>query len=254
MLADGTILAPGKDSLEQMVRDLAELPLNFDPGSRWNYSVSTDILGRIIEVISGQPLDRFFAERILGPLGMEDTGFTVPEAKQDRFAACYVKTPKNPLKLMDTGPGTAFSKEQVAILSGGGGLTSTITDYLKFAEMLRGNGASGDVRLLAPKTVEMMTRNSLRGDLASMGQPVFSEVSFDGVGFGLGVSVTLDPGVAKTASTEGDYGWGGMASTMFWVDPALELTAIFFTQLVPSSSYPVRKEMRAMTYSSLTAP
>ena len=254
MLADGTVLAPGQDSLSKMVADLAELPLAFDPGSRWNYGVSTDVLGRVIEVITGQSLDRVFRERVFEPLGMTDTGFKVPEAKQDRLAACYVKTPEDPLKLMDTGPGTAFSEKEVAILSGGGGLCSTIDDYLKFAEMLRRGGEFNGTRLLAPKTVETMTRNGLRGDLASMGQAVFSEVAFDGIGFGLGVAVMLDPGVAKTSGTEGDFGWGGMASTVFWVDPKLEMTTIFFTQLVPSSSYPVRKEMRAMAYSSLTAP
>ena len=251
MLADGTVLAPGKDSLEMMVSDLAELPLGFDPGSRWNYGVSTDVLGRVIEVITGQPLDQVFRERVFEPLGMTDTGFTVPEAKQDRLAACYVKTDDDPMKLMDTGPGTAFSDGSVAILSGGGGLCSTIDDYLKFAEMLRRGGELNGTRLLAPKIIETMTRNAFWGDLTSMGQPVFSEVSYDGIGFGLGVSVMLDPGVAKTSGSEGDFGWGGMASTVFWVDPKLEMTTIFFTQLVPSSSYPVRKEMRAMAYSSL---
>ena len=155
------------------------------------------------------------------------------------------------MKLMDRGQGTAFSDGKVAILSGGGGLCSTVDDYLKFAEMLRRGGEYNGTRLLAPKTVELMTRNGLRGDLTSMGQPVFSEVSYDGVGFGLGVAVMLDPGVAKTAGSEGDFGWGGMASTVFWVDPATEMTCIFFTQLVPSSSYPVRKEIRALAYSSM---
>ena len=251
---DGAPIPPGQDSLEKMVHDLAELPLGFDPGARWNYGVSTDVLGRVIEVITGRPLDQVFRERVLDPLGLDDTGFTVPEAKQDRLAACYVKTDKDPMKLMDRGKGSAFSDGKVAILSGGGGLCSTVDDYLKFAEMLRRGGEYNGTRLLAPKTVEIMTRNGLRGDLTSMGQPVFSEVSYDGVGFGLGVAVMLDPGVAKTAGSEGDYGWGGMASTVFWVDPKTEMTCIFFTQLVPSSSYPVRKEIRSLAYSSLTDP
>lgn len=247
---DGFGPGEGDEDLADMVRQLSDLPLAFEPGSRWNYGVSTDVLGRVVEVITGQSLDRVFAERILGPLGMDDTFFAVPEAKQDRFAHCYIRTPDDPMALMDT-PGGAFAEGAVKIFSGGGGLCSTIDDYLIFAEMLRRNGAHNGTRLLAPKTVELMTRNALGGDLASMGQPVFSEVSFEGIGFGLGVSVTLDPGVAKTLSSEGDYGWGGVASTVFWVDPALEMTTIFFTQLVPSSSYPVRKEIRAMTYSSL---
>lgn len=247
-------VSDGTEDLADMVRLLTELPLQFQPGSRWNYGVSTDVLGRVVEVVSGQPLDRFFAERILGPLGMDDTFFEVPEGKLDRFASCYLKMPDDPLRLLDSGAKSAFAERRVAIHSGGGGLLSTGADYLRFAEMLRGKGALGDVRLLAPKTVEVMTRNALRGDLASMGQPVFAEVSYDGIGFGLGVSVTLDPAIAKAAGSEGDYGWGGMASTVFWVDPVEDLVGMFLTQLVPSSSYPVRKEVRALTYAALTAP
>lgn len=243
-----------KHTLSDTVARLAKLPLGFDPGSRWNYGVSTDVLGRVVEVISGQSLADFFAERILGPLGMTDTAFGVTEDRLDRFAACYVKTDEDPLQLMDTPLKTPYAADRVHLHSGGGGLVSTIDDYLRFAELLRGKGALGDVRLLAPKTVEMMTMNALPGDLASMGQPVFSEVSFDGVGFGLGVSVTLNPGLAKTASSVGDFGWGGMASTMFWVDPAMDMVTIFMTQLVPSSAYPNRKELRAMAYGALTHP
>ncbi|MEM0987645.1 MAG: serine hydrolase domain-containing protein [Pseudomonadota bacterium] len=237
--------------LAAMVSELAQLPLGFQPGARWNYGASTDVLGRVVEVVSGKPLDTFFAEHILGPLEMHDTFFEVPADKADRFTNCYVLTPKDPLRLLDPAAKSPFLAGGVKILSGGGGLLSTGADYLRFAEMLRGGGALGDVRLLAPKTVEVMTRNALRGDLASMGQAVFAEVAFDGIGFGLGVSVTLDPGVAKTVASEGDYGWGGMASTMFWVDPKSELTAMFLTQLVPSSAYPVRKEMRALTYGAM---
>ncbi|MGD1926366.1 MAG: serine hydrolase domain-containing protein [Paracoccaceae bacterium] len=243
-----------RKSLDDTVKRLAELPLGFDPGAQWNYGVSTDVLGRVVEVITGQPLAQVFHDRILGPLGMTDTAFGVPEAKLDRFAACYVKTDEDPLKLMDSPAKTPYHADNVALHSGGGGLVSTIDDYLKFAELLRGKGQLGDVRLVAPRTAELMATNALPGDLASMGQPVFSEVSFDGVGFGLGVSVTINPGLAKTACSMGDFGWGGMASTMFWVDPVLDMVVIFMTQLVPSSSYPNRKELRAMAYSSLTSP
>lgn len=243
-----------RHDLATTVSHLAELPLGFDPGSQWNYGVSTDVVGRVVEVISGMSLAEFLQDRIFDPLGMKDTGFSVGPDRMDRFAACYVKTDENPLKLMDAGPETHYREDRVQLFSGGGGLVSTIDDYLKFAEMLRGRGALGDVLLLAPKTVEMMTTNGLPGDLASMGQPVFSEVSFDGVGFGLGVSVTVNPGLAKTACSMGDYGWGGMASTMFWIDPAMDMVTIFMTQLVPSSSYPARKELRAMAYGALTNP
>ena len=160
------------------------------------------------------------------------------------------------MALADPGHGSRFL--EVRQFSGGGGLVSTAEDYLRFAEMLRARGvlggAGGGTRLLAPKTVEVMTSNALPGDIASMGQPVFSEVPFDGIGFGLGVAVTLDPARAKTLGSRGDFGWGGMASTVFWVDPALELATVFLTQLVPSSSYPLRKELRALVYSSLVAP
>lgn len=243
-----------EEALEATVRRLAELPLCFEPGARWNYGVSTDVLGRVVEVVSGVPLAEFFRERIFEPLGMDDTFFAVPQAKLDRMASCYVKTPELDMKLLERGAETAYAEGGVQQASGGGGLVSTIDDYLRFAEMLRGRGALGDVRLLAPTTVDLMTTNALRGDLAANGQPVFSEVSYDGIGFGLGVSVTLDPGLAKTAGNVGDYGWGGMASTVFWVDPKREMTTIFLTQLVPSSTWPLRKEMRALAYAALVAP
>jgi CubicO group peptidase (beta-lactamase class C family) len=238
--------------LAEAVRRLAALPLAFEPGSRWNYGVSTDVLGRVIEVISGQPLDRFFAERIFAPLGMRDTFFALPADRADRMASSYNRTETNGMALADPGRGSRFVG--VTRFSGGGGLVSTADDYLRFAEMLRCRGALGAARLLAPKTVEVMTSNALPGDIASMGQPVFSEVPFDGIGFGLGVAVTLDPARAKTLGSRGDFGWGGLASTVFWVDPSLELCTVFLTQLVPSSSYPLRKELRALVYSSLTAP
>jgi CubicO group peptidase (beta-lactamase class C family) len=239
-------------ALDETVRRLAELPLGFEPGSRWNYGVSTDVLGRVVEVISGQPLDRFFAERIFAPLGMADTFFAVPAERAGRLAGCYARAEGDGMTLADPGARSRFIGARQ--FSGGGGLVSTAGDYLRFAEMLRGRGALADVRLLAPKTVEVMTSNALPGDIASMGQPVFSEVPFDGIGFGLGVAVTLDPARAKTLASRGDFGWGGMASTVFWVDPALELSLVFLTQLMPSSSYPLRKELRALVYSSLVAP
>ena len=241
-----------RGDLSDTIGRLAELPLAFEPGSRWNYGVSTDVLGRVVEVISGQPLDRFFTGRIFAPLGMRDTFFSVPGDRSERLASCYSRTETDGMALADAGRGSRFLG--VRQFSGGGGLVSTADDYLRFAEMLRGRGALGDARLLAPKTVEVMTSNALPGDIASMGQPVFSEVPFDGIGFGLGVAVTLDPARAKTLGSRGDFGWGGMASTVFWVDPQLDLCAIFLTQLIPSSSYPLRKELRALVYSSLTSP
>ena len=250
----GVNFAAKDGDLAASVKGLAALPLGFEPGTRWNYGVSTDLVGRVIEVISGQPLNHFLARRIFEPLGMKDTAFAVPADKLDRFAACYEKTDRALMALADNSADSAFQEGRVRQYSGGGGLVSTVEDYLAFAEMLRGQGALGSVRLLAPKTVEIMTANALPGDLAAMGQPVFSEVSFEGIGFGLGVAVMLDPARAKTAGSRGDYGWGGLASTLFWVDPATEITAIFLTQLIPSSAYPSRKEMRALVYAALTHP
>lgn len=238
--------------LADTVRRLAGIPLLFEPGSRWNYGVSTDVLGRCVEVISGRPLAEFLAERILGPLGMHDTAFEIAEGKVGRFAACYAKTPDDPMKLMDPAKGSAFGAGRVQQWSGGGGLVGTADDYMKFAEMLRRGGRLGDIRLLSPRTVRVMMSNALPGDLASMGQAVFSEVPFDGIGFGLGGAVMLDPARAKTLGSPGDFGWGGMASTVFFIDPVEEISAIYLTQLAPSSSYPLRKEFRALVYSSLT--
>lgn len=238
--------------LATTVQRLSELPLAFEPGVRWNYGVSTDVIGRVVEVVSGQTLDRFFAERIFGPLGMTDTSFGLSPDKVERMASCYLRTEGDGMSLADSGRKSAYLN--VKQFSGGGGLISTAADYLRFVEMLRGRGTLNDRRLLAPKTVEVMTSNALPGDIASMGQPVFSEVPFDGIGFGLGVSVTLDPARAKTLGSQGDFGWGGMASTAFWVDPALGLSVVFLTQLIPSSSYPLRKELRALVYSSLVEP
>jgi CubicO group peptidase (beta-lactamase class C family) len=238
-------------NLADSVSRLGAMPLAFDPGSRWNYSISTDVLGRVIEVISGQPLDVFFAEHILGPLGMDDTFFAVPDSKIERLASSYTKSPEGGMTLTEDAAGSGFRAGKVRQLSGGGGLVSTVDDYLRFAEMQRRGGALGDVRLLGPRTMALMASNHLPGDLASMGQKVFSEVPFDGIGFGLGGAVMLDPARAQTLGNPGDFGWGGMASTVYWVDPAEDMVVIFVTQLMPSSSYPNRKELRALVYSAL---
>lgn len=242
---------PKAGNLESEVNRLAEMPLKFEPGSRWNYGVSTDVVGRLIEVISGQSLDAFLQETILDPLGMSETYFEVPENMVDRFASCYTPDENSKLKLLEKYDRSAFLKGNVTCLSGGGGLLSTVSDYLKFADMIRCRGKSGDNQILGSRTVDFITSNHMPGDLASMGQPVFSEVSFEGVGFGLGGWVMLEPTKAQMMGSPGDFGWGGMASTVFWVDPLEDLTVIFATQLVPSSFYPLRKELRALVYQSM---
>ena len=230
----------------------AGLPLLFQPGAEWNYSHATDVLGRVVEVASGQSLDDFFRERILGPLGMVDTRFWVPEADHDRLAALYAMAPGLPGPVRyDVLGGVALAEP--TLLSGGGGLVSTIADYHRFAEMLRLGGELDGRRLLGARTVRYMAQNHLPGglDLERFGRPLFAETTFSGVGFGLGFSVLLDPAANRTLGNRGEFGWGGAASTAFWVDPIDELVAIFMTQLVPSSTYPIRSELRQLVYQAL---
>ncbi|MBW2591995.1 MAG: beta-lactamase family protein [Deltaproteobacteria bacterium] len=243
---------PKDGPLEAIVNRLAKIPLEFQPGSRWEYSVSFDVLGRLVEVISGKSLDIFLKENIFDPLGMIDTGFYVPESKLDRFVSLYERTQKSTLSLMESPEDTPLA-DAVETLSGGGGLTSTLEDYFHFTEMLRKKGEWDGQRLLGRKTVEFMTCNHLPGDLADMGQPTFCETTYEGIGFGLGMSVVLDPAKAKIVGTAGEYAWGGYAGTAFWIDPVEDLTVIFLTQLIPSSAYPIRRELRVLTYQALIA-
>ncbi len=228
---------------------LAGTPLLFQPGSRWHYSVATDIVGRIVEVVSGKPLDRFFADNILEPLEMNDTSFVVPSSKMGRLGACYAHDPKGGMPVFATG----FGEGEVDTLSGGGGLISTGRDYLRFAEMLRRGGALGDVRVLSRHTVSLMTSNHLPGgvDLATLGPSAWCETSFTGVGFGLGLAISLNPAQSMLSGSVGDFSWGGMASTYFWCDPKEELSVVFLTQLLPSSTWPSRKELRALVYQAI---
>jgi CubicO group peptidase (beta-lactamase class C family) len=236
--------------LEEVVDRLAQIPLEFQPGQRWNYGVSFDVLGRVVEVVSGKPLDAFFKQNIFEPLGMKDTGFAVPKDKLDRFAALYERSDENDLMLLES-PQTSVMIDTVETFSGGGGLVSTLGDYFRFTELLRRKGELDGTRLLGRKTVEYMTCNHLPGDLADMGQPTFNETSYEGIGFGLGVSVMLNPAKAKVMGTPGEYAWGGYASTAFWIDPEEDMTVIFLTQLIPSSAYPIRRELRVLTYQAL---
>lgn len=240
-------------STAEFMNRLAQMPLQFHPGTRWNYSMSTDVLGHLVEVISGMALDEFFRTRIFDPLGMIDTGFSIPARDADRLTTNYSRRKDGSLHVADA-PKTSRYLKQRAFLSGGGGLASTAADYLRFSSMLLNKGELDGARLLGRKTVDYMTCNHLPsgGDLTSMGQPVFSETSYDGIGFGLGFSVMLDPAKAQVVGTPGEYAWGGMASTMFWVDPREEMIGMLLTQLMPSSSYPLRREMKVLSYQALT--
>ena len=241
---------PNRRTLSEAVSALSGAPLTHQPGARWTYSVSFDVLGRLVEVISGQGLDRYFEDNILSVLGMTDTGFHVPEGKYDRFASLYEPGPEAGIVLNDAAGESSYLKPP-RLCSGGGGLVSTAGDYLRFTEMLRHKGAFDGGRLLGRKTVELMTANHLPGDMAAMGQPRFGESTFEGIGFGFGVSVMLDPARAQILGTPGEYAWGGAASTAFWTDPAEDMTVIFLTQLMPSDAYPLRRELRVLTYQAL---
>jgi CubicO group peptidase (beta-lactamase class C family) len=251
-LLDAEFFPPEGVTLAQAVQRWAAIPLLFQPGTGWNYGVSTDVLGRVVEVVSGMPLDRFFAERITGPLGMVDTAFTVPAAKGDRLAGLYVtaKPGQQPIRRDDFTPDP---RGPITFLAGGAGLVSTTADYLRFTRMLLGRGELDGVRLLGGRTVEFMTRNHLPGnaDIPSIGQPTSAQDAFEGVGFGLGFSVLIDPVRNEILGSPGEYAWGGLASTTFWVDPVERITVVFMTQLVPSSTYPIRSELRTLVYSSL---
>jgi CubicO group peptidase (beta-lactamase class C family) len=239
-------------TLRDMVETLAELPLEFSPGTRWNYSVSTDVVGYLIEVISGQRLDAYLREHVLEPLDMRDTSFVIADAQVPRFAANYERHGDGTLKLIDD-PHQSLYRD-CSLFSGGGGLVSTAPDYFRFTAMLRNRGELDGVRVLGRKTVELMTMNHLPGgqDLTELAQAgMFTETAYGGVGFGLGFSVMQSPARAQVLGTSGEYAWGGAASTAFWIDPAEDLIVIFMTQLMPSSSYPLRRELRVLTYAAL---
>ena len=240
-------------TLADMIQKLGKLPLHCDPGSRWIYGISTDLVGYLCEVIAGMPFDRFLEERILGPLGMSDTGFGVPASKVERFCALYAPTEGTPRYTLADDPRDSGYIRTRTYFSGAGGLVSTAADYLKFCRMLLNGGELDGVRILGPRTLELMTLNHLPGskDLATMAQNA-GETSREGQGFGLGFAVLLDPAVAQIIGTPGEYYWGGAASTAFFVNPKEELIMLFLTQLRPSSTYPIRRELRATIYSAIT--
>jgi CubicO group peptidase (beta-lactamase class C family) len=239
-------------NLEALCDQLAALPLLFQPGREWNYSMGLDVLGRVIEVVTGQSLDVVLKERLLDPLGMHDTGWFATDEQQPRLAMLYGANPADRTRVRLEAGAAGATKPPQAFM-GGGGLVGTAADYLRFAEMLRRGGELDGRRYLAPRTVRMMTSNHLPGggDLTAVGRPLFAETTFDGVGFGLGVSVTLDPVTAKVPGNPGDFAWGGAASTAFWVDPVDDLTVQFFTQLLPSSTHPIRSQLKQLVYQAI---
>jgi CubicO group peptidase (beta-lactamase class C family) len=248
-VSDGLTVTPM--TLEEAIDKLAAQPLVSQPGAAWNYSLSTDVLGRVVEVASGKPYDVFLRERIFTPLGMTDTGFVVSDAKWPRFATVYapdgasgIRPMKDPESFGNTVMSPiAYYKPPKQYFSGGAGLTSTARDYARFALMLLGGGALDNVRLLSPKSIELMTANHT-SDLPGGG------LLGPGAGFGLGFSVTTDIAATQALGSAGMYGWSGIYGTFFWVDPKERLVAIMMVQRYPGS--PVANVFQPMVYQAIT--
>ncbi len=241
-------------TLDDLIDRLRELPLLCDPGSAWNYGLSTDVVGYLCQVIGNRRLDEFLAERIFLPLGMKDTGFSVAPSQAHRLAAGYrFGEGDEPAYVLNDAPATSRFARPATYHSGAGGLVSTAADYQRFCKMLANGGELDGARILGPRTLRFMTLNHLPGgrDLAALSSDGPTETAREGVGFGLGFAVLLDPRLSQTIGTPGEYYWGGAHSTAFFISPADELIALFLTQLTPSSSYPVRRELRAAVYGAL---
>jgi CubicO group peptidase (beta-lactamase class C family) len=239
------------ETLRTFVERLASVPLAYDPGDRWMYSYSTDVCGYLVEAISGKPFDQYLQETIFDPLGMVDTAFMVAPEKAHRLSANYMRQPDKTMLLIDAPASSTYLREPT-FFSGGGGLTSTTADYLRFAEMLRRGGELDGVRILGSRTLELMTQNHLPNgvSLASAAVGLFSEAKYEGTGFGLGFAMTIDQ-VAAGLPCEGEFFWGGAASTYFWVDPKEDLLAIFMTQLMPSTTFDFRGQLKDIVYSAI---
>ncbi len=244
-LYDQANLFDSEISLQEMVRRIAELPLAHQPGQGWRYSLATDVVGRLVEVISGFSLDEFMDREIFGPLGMEDTGYSIAPEKIDRFATLYGKTEKGDLELLDTAVGGEYS--EVKLFSGGHGLISTAQDYLRFAQLLLNGGELEGVRLLGRKTIELMTINHLPAALLpiAMGDP------WPGFGYGLGFGVLIDLAQAGIMGSAGNIRWSGWANTHFWVDPKEQLIGILLLQYIPGGTYPVTDDFKTLVYQAL---
>ncbi len=240
-------------TLATMMDRYAGYPLEFHPGTHWFYSVSTDVCARLVEIISGQRFDDYLRETLFEPLGMSDTAFMVPDGKVARFAACYRRDAGKKLVLSDDPQRSGYRREP-SFLSGSGGLVSTTPDYLRFCQMLLGGGEVDGVRILGRKTVELMTSNHLPagGDLQSVALPgAYGEVGFAGMGFGLTVAVAQAPTATQVIGSPGEFMWGGAASTIFWVDPAEDLTVVFMTQLLPSGTFNFRGQLKTLVYPAI---
>jgi CubicO group peptidase (beta-lactamase class C family) len=234
--------------LANLVTEVADLPLLAQPGTTWTYSVSTDVLGRVIEVASGQTLDEFFRTRIFEPLGMVDSAFVVPAEKTSRFTVMYRASEDGSIEVDDPSAGGRFNARPV-LLSGGGGLTSTAGDYVRFAQMLLNGGELDGVRILRAETVKLMRSNQLPEDPGAIR---FGSFAFPGYGFGLGFSVLTDADASPEPDNDGVFRWWGYASTYFWIDPVEELVGIVMTQLSPPTVPQIEKEFQTLVYEAMT--
>ena len=244
-----------KNTSQSVIDTLAQIPLEFDPGTQWNYSVATDILGILVERISGLSLPEYFQKHIFAPLGMTDSFFQVPADKASRIPEGFAFDPETKMKLIDKAGADSMWAKGWSFNSGGGGLASSVADYYRFCRMLLNGGALDGAQILSPKTIELMTANHIPGgqDLTQMSKSLFSEAEMAGIGFGLGFATTIDSAATLTPCSTGDFYWGGMYSTAFFVDPVEDIIMIFMTQLLPSTTYPVRREIKTMIYSALAA-
>jgi len=237
--------------LDELVARLARVPLRYQPGERWMYSIATDVCGALVQRLSGQSLPDYFQEHIFAPLGMTDTAFHVPREKAGRFAANYIRTPSRLLQPIEF-PLTADFFNPPAGPSGGGGLVGTMADYIRFAEMLRSGGALDGARVIGKRTLELMGANHLKGGrtLQDMAFGLFAEAVYAGAGFGLGFASTVDP-IAAGSIARADRYWGGAASTYFWFDPEADLSVVFMTQLIPSNTYDLRRQLKQLVYAAI---
>ena len=244
-----------KNTSQSVIDTLAQIPLEFDPGTQWNYSVATDILGILVERISGLSLPEYFQTHIFTPLGMTDSFFQVPADKAARIPEGFAFDPETKMKLIDKAGADSMWTKGWSFNSGGGGLASSVADYYRFCRMLLNGGALDGAQILSPKTIELMTANHIPGgqDLTQMSKSLFSEAEMAGIGFGLGFATTIDSAATLTPCSTGDFYWGGMYSTAFFVDPVEDIIMIFMTQLLPSTTFPVRREIKTMIYSALAA-
>lgn len=257
MAKQDLLFKPTADTLAEQCDALARLPLAFAPGQRWEYSVGIDVIGRVIEVATGQSLDDVFREKVLDPLGMGDTGFSIRDSALDRFASLYTPLAGDAMDLNAAAHGDATLRlfdnaaespfRHTTCFSGGGGLVGSIDDYMAFAECLRNRGQG----LISPSTANFMMSNHLPGDIASLGPASFAEQPMEGMGFGIGGAIVINPARSRVPSSVGDFSWGGMASTFFWIDRIHDISVVFFTQLSPSSSYPARAELKALVHAAL---